>query len=108
MVCLGSFGQLQVPSDNNMLAADDVRMLVQSSPNPDVSQYVAGGEDDEDPDENVEKVWYTPPISYTGQTFATKEEVKSYYDSMLMQRELVSQFELVIHISQVRRGSSAN
>jgi hypothetical protein len=76
-------------NNNSVLDTGIVQALVENSQQQDahhndVPRPHVMPEGDEDPailDDDVEEVWCTPPIPYTGKSFASKEEAKTYYNS---------------------------
>lgn len=100
---LGSCEQVQIADGRTLLTAGDAQNLVQSSPFPDTNQVAAASTEFADDnqvygvaDEVVEEVWCTPPVPYTGQTFASKAEAKSYYNTY------AKRIGFSIHISSTR------
>jgi hypothetical protein len=86
----GSSDQLKVSSAGDKLDVAHVHAQLGAISTPGDNQYVAPValsakekglhgivEGDEDPDDIVEVVWCTLSVPHTGQTFGTKEEVKS-------------------------------
>jgi hypothetical protein len=85
--------QLQLPDCDSSLAANVANTLIHSDQNNEITPgYIAdgvfeahgmspGGGGPAILDDVVEEVRCTPPIPYTGQSFASKQEEKCYYNA---------------------------